>query len=210
MESRLLWRHDRALLKDYPLIAGVDEAGRGTLAGSVVAACVVLDYGMLLDGINDSKKLSAKNRRICYNKITAAAKAFGLGECTPGEVDRYNILQATFIAMARAVKASGVRPDLVLVDGNNCIPGLPFRQQCLVKGDGRSAAVAAASILAKVTRDAQMEELHKSFPQYGFDQNRGYGTSQHLNAIKCHGYSPVHRKTFRPVSLLQTSLFSNE
>jgi ribonuclease HII len=193
--------------RDYPVIAGVDEAGRGPLAGNVVAACVVLDLSRPIPDINDSKQLPEKKREILFDIIQEQALYFGIGECSPSEIDRLNILQAALLAMKRALKACGCTPDLLLVDGNRKIPGLSLPQRCLVKGDSLSASVAAASILAKVTRDRQMKELHERFPEYGFLTNKGYGSKEHIKAIRDKGFTPYHRRSFKPTSLHQLDIF---
>jgi ribonuclease HII len=193
----VLWEFDAAMLPEFPVLCGVDEVGRGPLAGNVVAACVILDFGAKpIVGLNDSKKLSEAVREELYAEIRARALAYGVGECTPLEIDRHNILRASLLAMRRALEAMGVPPGLLLVDGNQRIPDVPWAQKTLVKGDGRSASIAAASILAKVTRDRQMRELHAAYPEYGFDAHKGYATQIHRDAIKLHGLTPLHRRTF--------------
>jgi ribonuclease HII len=209
----LLWAHDRLLLKEYPAVCGVDEAGRGPLAGNVVAACVILDLSRApLAGLNDSKQVSAEAREALFAEIAGTAVAYGIGESTPEEIDRINILQATFLAMRRAIEAMDARSPLaagglLLVDGNQRVPELRCNQRCLVKGDGLSASVAAASILAKVTRDRQLVELHRVHPEYGFDAHKGYGTAAHRAAIARHGLTPFHRRSFCLEKARQESLF---
>lgn len=203
-----LWAHDQGLLSEYPILCGIDEAGRGPLAGSVVAACVILDLSRApLEILNDSKQLTAEERDSLYGEITATAVAYGVGEGSPEEIDRFNILGATFLAMQRALKAMGRDPGLLLVDGNQRVPDLRCNQRCLVKGDGRSASIAAASVLAKVTRDRQMVELHRLHPEYGFDAHKGYGTAVHQEAIARHGLTPFHRRSFCLDEVRQESLF---
>ena len=177
------------------IICGVDEAGRGPLAGPVCAAAVILPPHAEIPGLNDSKKLSDKRRRELFPVIKEQAIAYGIGIATHEEIDEINILQATFLAMERALNALNVKPELALIDGNREKDfGVPV--QTVVKGDSRSASIAAASILAKVTRDDMMLELAKEYPQYGFDIHKGYGTKAHYAALTEHGPSPIHRMTF--------------
>lgn len=204
----VLWAHDVGLIGEFPVLCGVDEAGRGPLAGNVVAACVILDLTRApLENLNDSKQIAAEEREALYAEIVATASAYGIGEATPEEIDRRNILGATFLAMQRALRAMARDPGLLLVDGNQRIPDLPCAQRCLVKGDGRSASIAAASILAKVTRDRQMVALHRLHPGYGFDRHKGYGTAQHLDAIARLGLTSFHRRSFCLEEARQESLF---
>lgn len=186
--------------KGFFLLAGVDEAGRGPWAGPVAAAAVVLRPDTLWPELNDSKKLSPAVRESLFEKILQEA-LFSAVRLVPSDIiDEKNILQATFLAMAQAVRALGVEPALVLVDGNHRIPHLPARtQETVVGGDGKSASIAAASVLAKVTRDRWMAEAHKQFPQYNFAGNKGYGTPDHIEALRRHGPSPLHRKSFAPI-----------
>ena len=177
------------------VLCGVDEAGRGPLAGPVCAGAVVLDPSKPIEGLNDSKKLSPKRREILFSEITAKALAFGVGWAGPEEIDAVNILQATFAAMRRAVEKMGVAPELVLVDGNRD-PGLGIPTRCMVGGDGKYASIAAASILAKVSRDQVMCDLALQYPEYGFEVHKGYPTKAHRAAVLAHGPSPVHRRTF--------------
>lgn len=205
-----LWAHDCGLLPEFPILCGVDEAGRGPLAGNVVAACVILDLSRPpLEGLNDSKQLTAAEREALYGEILGAAVAYGVGEGTPDEIDRFNILGATFLAMQRALEAMAREPGLLLVDGNQRVPDLRCNQRCLVKGDGLSASIAAASILAKVTRDRQMVELHRLHPEYGFDAHKGYGTAVHQEAIARFGLTPFHRRSFCLEEVRQESLFGD-
>lgn len=187
----------------YPpgLVCGVDEAGRGPLAGPVVAAAVILDPGRPLLGIDDSKKLSAAQRERLAPLIREQALCWAVAEASVEEIDRLNILQATLLAMQRAVAALSVRPERALVDGNRC-PQLDIPVAAVVKGDGQIASIAAASILAKTVRDAGMQILHLEFPHYGFDRHMGYPTAAHVAALKQHGPSPAHRRSFRPVAQL--------
>jgi len=183
-------------------ICGVDEAGRGPLVGSVVAGAVVLDPANPIEGLKDSKKLSAARREYLYEQIIVKAKAWGVGEASPTEIDDINILQATMLAMRRAIEdlASrlGAWPDKALIDGNRC-PELPIAAEAIIKGDTKEPAISAASILAKVTRDRQMQLLHARHPQYGFAQHMGYPTEAHFAALKEFGACEEHRRSFSPV-----------
>ena len=177
------------------VICGVDEAGRGPLAGPVCAAAVILPAHLELPGLTDSKKLTDKRRRELFPLIKEQAVAYGIGLASEQEIDEINILQATFLAMERALAQLSVRPDLALIDGNREKNfGIPVKT--VVKGDSLSANIAAASILAKVTRDDMMLEIAKQYPEYGFDIHKGYGTKAHYEALRAHGASPVHRNTF--------------
>jgi len=184
---------------DVGLLAGVDEAGRGPLAGPVVAAAVMLDEARPIHGLADSKKLTATRRARLYDEIRAHALCCSVAMASVEEIDRLNILQATLLAMRRAVEGLRLKPQLVLVDGNR-LPVLAVRAEAIVQGDARVPAISAASILAKVTRDHWLAELHAEFPCYGFDQNKGYGTAQHLAALKQHGPCAAHRRSFAPVA----------
>lgn len=189
-----LWELERGAQCDG-LICGVDEAGRGPLAGPVCAAAVILPMGLELPGLNDSKKLSDARRRALYPQIIEQALAYGIAYATEAEIEAVNILQATFLAMRRAVEQLARTPALVLVDGNRD-PGLPFPTRTVVGGDGRSANIAAASILAKVSRDDCMLELDQRYPEYGFAIHKGYGTKRHYEALRTHGPCPAHRQSF--------------
>ena len=191
-----------ALLWLEGLVAGVDEAGRGPLAGPVVAAAVILDLTRPIEGLNDSKKLSEKARERLAIEIREKALAWAIAEASPAEIDRINILQATFLAMRRAVEALATIPESACIDGNKVPPGLACPAEAVVKGDGKIAAIAAASILAKTHRDALMRALADEYPQYGFDQHMGYPTPAHFAALAAHGASPVHRRSFAPVAQL--------
>ncbi|EJV0276124.1 ribonuclease HII [Vibrio parahaemolyticus] len=182
----------------YQLIAGVDEVGRGPLVGDVVTAAVILDPNNPIEGLNDSKKLSEKKRLELLPEIKEKALAWAVGRCSPEEIDELNILQATMVAMQRAIAGLKVQPDLVLIDGNRC-PELPMDSQAVVKGDLRVAQISAASIIAKVVRDQEMEELDKQYPQFGFAKHKGYPTKAHFEAIEQHGVISEHRKSFKPV-----------
>ncbi|MBW8329200.1 MAG: ribonuclease HII [Thiobacillus sp.] len=189
-------------------LCGVDEAGRGPLAGPVTAAAVMLDPGRPIDGLRDSKKLSAAARERLADEIRERAVAWCVAEASVAEIDQLNILQATMLAMQRAVAGLGRAPDDVMVDGNRC-PNWAWRSQAVVKGDDKIAAIAAASILAKTTRDQFMCRLHDEYPAYGFARHMGYGTAAHLDALKAHGACPQHRRSFAPVKLVldQATLF---
>ena len=189
-----------ALSWDTPgLIAGVDEAGRGPLAGPVVVAAVILDDLNPIRGLADSKVLTARKREKLYDEIRAKALCCSVAEASVDEIDQFNILQATMLAMRRAVEGLRLKPSLVLVDGNR-LPVLAMRAEAIVKGDSKVAAISAASILAKVTRDRWCAELDAQYPQYGFASHKGYGTAEHLLALQTHGACPQHRKTFSPVA----------
>ena len=189
------------LLLPDGLACGVDEAGRGPLAGPVVAAAVILDPADPIDGLDDSKKLSAKRRAALAVEIRARALAWAVAEASVEEIDRINILQASLLAMRRAVDGLALRPERALIDGNKC-PRLDCPAQAIVGGDGKVASIAAASILAKTVRDAGMLSLHAVYPLYGFDRHMGYPTAFHLQALRVHGPSPVHRRSYAPVAQL--------
>lgn len=180
-------------------VAGVDEAGRGPLAGPVFAAAVILPSKFKIDGLNDSKKLSASKREKLYKVIKNEALSFAVSYVGEKQIDKMNILNASLLAMKRAVLKLSVRPSYVLADGNKKITGLDIKQSCVIGGDGISASIAAASILAKVERDRYMFRLHKKFPVYGFNAHKGYGTKAHIKAINMTGPCSCHRKTFEPV-----------
>lgn len=179
-------------------MAGVDEAGRGPLAGPVVAAAVILPIGCSLPEVRDSKQLSPASRRRCYQRIQEVALAIGVGEANPEEIDRWNILRASFLAMRRALENLPFPPDLVVVDGR-AIPDLPYPQVALPKADAISLSCASASIIAKVLRDEFMIRLDQEFPGYGFARHKGYPTQEHLKALQRLGPSPFHRRSFQPV-----------
>jgi ribonuclease HII len=181
------------------LVCGIDEAGRGPLAGPVVAAAVILDPARPIPGLNDSKKLSEKKRLVLAEMIRERAIAWAVAEASVEEIDRINILQASLLAMQRAVAGLAVRPISALVDGNRC-PQLDIPAEAIIQGDGKIASIAAASILAKTVRDAGMRVLHAQYPQYGFDRHMGYPTAAHFKALEEHGASPVHRRSFGPVA----------
>ncbi len=190
-----LYAYDGQFRMEYPLLCGVDEAGRGPLAGDVYAAAVILDPENPIEGINDSKKLTEQKRELLFEEICRKAKAYCIAVGTLEEIETVNILGATMLAMQRAVEGLSETPDYVLVDGNR-MPCLSIAAQTVVKGDANSASIAAASILAKVARDRNLRELDEKYPQYGFSQHKGYGTKAHYAAILEHGPSPVHRMSF--------------
>ena len=179
----------------FAVVCGVDEAGRGPLAGPVYAAAVILPDGLEELGINDSKKMTEKKREALFDIITDNAIAYGIGFATETEIDEINILNATFLAMRRAVEAMGVKPDLVLVDGNRK-PNTGYEEMTLVKGDAKSISISAASILAKVSRDRYMKDLAERHPEYKFEQHKGYGTKLHYEMIEQYGILPDHRRSF--------------
>jgi ribonuclease HII len=192
-----LWVFERQIQKDgFARIAGVDEAGRGPLAGPVVAAAVVLPASFSVAGVTDSKKLSAKKRETLYEAIYTEADGVGVGIVDAGEIDRINILRASLLAMAKAVDALAMAPDYLLIDGTFQIES-PLPQKAITKGDSLSISIAAASIIAKVTRDRLMADYHILYPEYNFGKHKGYPTKAHRDAIKIHGCCPIHRKTFK-------------
>lgn len=188
----------QAMLDGYKIIAGVDEAGRGPLAGPVVSAAVILPENFDISGINDSKKLSEKKRAALFPKIQSQAIAFGIGIADHGEIDRINILQASLLSMKRAVDDLGLIPDYLLIDGKFTIDS-NIDQRPVIKGDTLSLSIAAASILAKVTRDRIMTDLDLQYPEYEFKRHKGYPTKTHKQAILAHGPCPIHRKSFKGV-----------
>lgn len=183
------------------LIAGVDEVGRGPLVGNVVTAAVILKPDHQIVGLTDSKKLSEKKRLTLYDEIVAQALSYHIAEASPEEIDEINIYHATMLAMKRAVEGLHIQPDFVKVDGNK-VPGWQYSSEAIVKGDLTVAEISAASILAKVTRDQQMADLHERFPQYGFAQHKGYPTRMHLETLEKYGPIDEHRRSFKPVSQL--------
>lgn len=191
-----LWElENEVYAQGYGLICGVDEAGRGPLAGPVCAAAVILPRGLEIAGLDDSKKLSGQKRERLYDEISQKALYCAAAFASVGEIERLNILQATFLAMNRAIYALGVKADLALIDGNRCT-GIEIPARAIVKGDGRCADIAAASVLAKVTRDRYMIGQAEKYPQYGFEKHKGYGTKAHYEAIRAHGPCPLHRPSF--------------
>jgi ribonuclease HII len=194
-----LWVYEKKVgEKGFSLIAGVDEAGRGPLAGPVVSAAVILPSGFHAPGLNDSKQLTPKKREIFYEKIYAGAVAIGMGIVDVEEIDDINILQAALLSMTIAVKNLQTPPDFLLIDGNY-ITKAKYPQQAIIKGDTLSMSIAAASVMAKVTRDRIMRNYHSVYPIYGFDRHKGYPTLEHREAIKAHGCCAIHRKTFKGV-----------
>jgi ribonuclease HII len=181
-------------------IAGIDEAGRGPLAGPVVASAVIFAKNVLIEGVTDSKKLSEKKREELFHFIHEKALAVGIGIVSHEVIDRINILQASFLAMNKAIEQLKLKPEQLLVDGNFFRHEL-FPVENIIKGDALSHSIAAASIIAKVTRDELMKELHDVYPQYGFNKHKGYGTKAHIDAIRQHGYSPIHRRSFHVEAL---------
>lgn len=177
------------------LICGVDEAGRGPLAGPVCAAAVILPRGLDIPGLNDSKKLSEKKREALFDVICSSAKAYGIAFAEVEEIESQNILNATFLAMNRAIAKLGIEPELALIDGNRN-SGIELPSRCVIKGDSTCADIAAASILAKVTRDRYMLEMAREYPQYHFEKHKGYGTKLHYEALREYGPSPIHRRSF--------------
>lgn len=190
-----LFEYDSEIRREYPVICGIDEAGRGPLAGDVYAAAVIFDEGVFIEGLNDSKKLSEKKREALFDEITAKARTYCIAAATVEEIEELNILQATFLAMRRAAEGLDTVPELALIDGNRS-PGLSVPMRIVVKGDGLSASIAAASVLAKVSRDRYMAKLAEQYPQYLFAKHKGYGTKLHNEMILKYGPSPVHRMSF--------------
>ena len=182
-------------MSGYNLICGCDEAGRGPLCGPVVAAAVILAPDTEIDGLNDSKKLSEKKRELLFDIIKEKAVAYAIAEASPAEIDEINILNASMLAMRRAVDALPVKADFALIDGN-CSRGFEIPTETVVKGDAKSSSIAAASILAKVTRDRQCAELDKLYPEYNIAKHKGYPTKDHMDAVRKYGPSPIHRKSF--------------
>lgn len=193
---RELFDFDSEIRKENRIICGVDEAGRGPLAGDVYASAVVFEEGVLIDYLNDSKKLSEKRREELFDTVKEKALAYCIATASVEEIDRLNILGATMLAMKRAVDGLGVVPDLALVDGNRIPENMPCKVMCIVKGDSKSASIAGASVLAKVARDRYMCGLAAKYPEYGFERHKGYPTKFHYEMIEKHGVLDVHRKTF--------------
>lgn len=183
------------------LLAGVDEVGRGPLAGDVVTAAVILDPAWPITGLADSKKLTERRREALFDEICGKSLAWAIGRATVAEIDELNILQASLLAMRRAVELLAVQPEYVLVDGNR-LPRWPYRAEAVIKGDSRVPAISAASILAKVQRDREMVLLDQQYPGYGFAEHKGYGTASHLAALERHGVTPLHRRSYAPVARL--------
>ena len=191
-----LWTLENELYESgVKLICGVDEAGRGPLAGPVYAAAVILPRGLEIEGLNDSKKLSEKKRDALFDEICSKALSYGIARAEVEEIEALNILNATFLAMNRAIAALDTVPELALIDGNRNT-GIEFVSQCVIKGDSKCADIAAASILAKVSRDRFMLQMAKEYPQYSFEKHKGYGTKLHYEALRTYGPSPIHRLSF--------------
>lgn len=196
MEIDLLQYEKDLIARGYEYICGIDEAGRGPLAGPVCAAAVILPNGLVIDGVNDSKKLSEKKREKLYNEIIESALAYSVQFVFQDVIDEINIRQATHAAMQNAVNGLKIRPDILIVDGNDNIDFDNIETLYIKKGDSLSQSIAAASILAKVTRDRYIVELSKDFPEYGLEKHKGYATKAHMEAIRKYGVKPIHRKTF--------------
>ena len=192
------YRQFQPTLANEDLVAGVDEVGRGPLAGDVVAAAVILDPDKTIDGLNDSKKLSEKKREQLYEEITEKALVWAVGRASPAEIDQINILQASLVAMQRAINVLATQPRHVLVDGNRC-PDLTMPATAIVKGDSLVTVISAASIIAKVTRDRELVALDAEYPDYGFARHKGYPTKEHMAALLQNGPCPAHRKSYAPV-----------
>lgn len=194
--------------KGSNLLAAIDEVGRGPLAGPVVSACVIIDNNFKLipelEKVRDSKKLSAKQREALFPIIKANVKAVAIGICDNEVIDKYNILQATFLSMKKAIKKTGLKPDIVLVDGKFEIPKLNIKQKAIISGDNYVFSIAMASIIAKVSRDYMMDEFHKKYSLYSFNKHKGYGTKLHLQMIDLYGPCPIHRLSFAPFNVKRT------
>ncbi len=198
-------KEQQLFVSGYNLIAAVDEVGRGPLAGPVVSACVIIDKNFILipelEKVRDSKKLSAKQREALFPIIKKQVKAVAIGICDNTVIDKYNILQATFLSMKKAIKKTGLQPDIILVDGKFKIPKLNIPQEAIISGDDLVLSIAMASIIAKVSRDFLMTEFNKEYPKYGFDKHKGYGTKFHLKMIDLYGPCPIHRLSFAPFNV---------
>ena len=198
-----IYQYDESLRKKgFLRIAGIDEAGRGTLAGPVVAAAVVLKKGLKIDGLRDSKQVPAKEREILFHKIQSSSVDIGIGVVGNEEIDRLNILVATKLSMRLAVEKLSAPPDILIIDALS-LPSVPIRQLSPIKGESVSASVAAASIIAKFTRDTIMLDYHRQYPDYNFEKHKGYSTKEHIEMIRLHGPCPIHRKTFHRVMSLE-------
>lgn len=198
-------QYEKDLLKNYKTVGGIDEAGRGPLAGPVVAACVAFDknykiYNKQLEQVSDSKKLSPAKREELYKLIISEIPNIGIGVCDSQTVDRINVLQATFLAMKKAVGGLRLKPEFLVIDGNKILPNISIKQTYEIKGDARVFMIAAASIVAKVTRDRMMLRFHQKYPRYGFDKHKGYGTELHMQMLQKHGPCEIHRTSYAPVT----------
>ena len=192
-----LWELERGFRDSgFKTICGVDEAGRGPLAGPVFAAAVILPFGKEIPGLNDSKKLTERTRERLFDEITAIALDYGIASASPEEIDSLNILNATFLAMNRAISILSAKPDIALIDGNRSA-GIQYKNSCIIGGDGKSASIAAASVLAKVSRDRYMCKMAEKYPLYGFEKHKGYGTALHYERLAAYGPCDIHRTTFR-------------
>jgi ribonuclease HII len=190
------WEHEKAAeAEGWRILCGVDEAGRGCLAGPVYAAAVILPHGLMIDGLNDSKKLSAAKREALFSVIIEKAVSYAVASASAQEIDEINIQNATYLAMNRAIQKLDPVPEIALIDGNRA-KGIEYISRCIIGGDGKSASIAAASILAKVSRDRFMQELSKQYPEYLLHVHKGYGTQKHYDQLRAYGPSPVHRRTF--------------
>lgn len=191
------FEYDQTIRKDgIQYLCGVDEAGRGPLCGPVYAAAVIFPDDIEIEGLDDSKKISEKKRELLFDEICSKAIAYGIASASVEEIEEYNILNATYLAMTRAVRNLEVKPDLVLIDGNRIPPEIEGQKRSLVKGDALSASIGAASILAKVSRDRELRLLDEQYPEYGFAKHKGYGTKAHYEAIEKYGILPIHRRSF--------------
>lgn len=191
-----LYEYDKMMREQYGVICGIDEAGRGPLAGDVYAAAVILKPDVVIEGVNDSKKLTEKRRELLYDEIISKAAAWSVATASVEEIDSLNILNAAMLAMKRAYEGLNIKPDMALIDGNKT-PDLDIKCSAVVKGDALSASIAAASVLAKVSRDRYMKKLAESYPQYMFEKHKGYGTTLHYEMLKKYGASDIHRKSFK-------------
>jgi ribonuclease HII len=194
-----IFLYDEKIRKDHPVAAGIDEAGRGPLAGPVVAAAVILPAGLIIKGLRDSKKVSEKERKRIFWEIVSHAVAISVGIADADVIDRINILQSTKLAMKSAVEDLTIRPDILLIDSVN-LPDVAIEQNSMIKGESASASIAAASIIAKVVRDDIMHDYHEQYPVYNFKGHKGYSTKEHMENIRLYGPCPIHRKTFRKVA----------
>lgn len=195
LKCKQRFEYDKKIRSETPLICGIDEAGRGPWIGAVYAAAVIFDDSVFIEGLDDSKKLSESKREALYDEITEKAVSCSIAFATVEEIEKLNILNAAFLAMKRAADGLSVAPKMALIDGNR-LPKLEINAEAIVKGDSVSASIAAASILAKVARDRYMKELDKRYPEFGFASNKGYGTKQHIEALKKYGFTPEHRRFF--------------